>query len=137
MICKREIGESRRQFAAIIIAVFLLAMLFSPACTQKSGAASSNDDANWRQSFKTGVIGDWEEVRVTQETLHFNEDGTLIMDSPSEHHSCTYDFPDARHIRLDCVAPQIPHKPNTYGFALADAQLKISDDHETGTYRRK
>lgn len=133
MICKRGTGETWRQFAAIII----VAMLFCSACTRKSGTPSSNGDANWQQSFKTGVLGDWEEVRGTGETLHFNEDGTLIMDSPSEHHSCAYDFPDSTHIRLDCVAPQIPHKPDSYGFTLADAQLTISTDRETGTYRRK
>ncbi len=115
----------------------LLAVLSFSACERKSGTAARNDESDWRQSFKTGVVGDWEEIHGSQETMHFNEDGTLIMNAPLEHHSCTYDFPDSTHIRLDCAVPQLPHAPKTYGFALADDKLMISDARETGTYRKR
>ena len=111
-----------------LLLLLLIASLF-PACNRQS-------NSDWERSYKAGVVGDWEEARGTRETLHFNADGTLIMDSPSEHHTCTYEFPDAKHIRLDCVAPQIPHKPETYGFALTPDKLIISDSRETGTYSR-
>ncbi|HXY13853.1 MAG TPA: hypothetical protein VEI26_05070 [Terriglobales bacterium] len=88
--------------------------------------------------YKATVVGDWEEAHGTHETLHFKADGSLAMDSPSEHRSCTYDFPDTKHIRLDCAsfAPQVPHVPTTYGFALDNDKLMISDSFSTGTYTR-
>ena len=111
-----------------LLLLLLIACVF-PACDRQS-------KAEWQSSYKSAVAGDWEEARGTRETLHFHPDGRLIMDSPSEHHSCTYDFPDQKHIRLDCVAPEVPHKPETYGFALADGKLMISDSQSTGTYQR-
>ena len=99
-------------------------------------AIFSGCNHEWQNQYKTAVVGDWEEARGTRETLHFQPDGTLKMISPSEHHSCKYDFPDRKHIRPDCLPPETPHKPNTYGFALTDDKLMISDSMETGTYKR-
>jgi len=36
------------------------------------------------QRLKKAVLGSWEEVHGTQETLQFNADGTVIMKSRSE-----------------------------------------------------
>lgn len=108
--------------------ILLLIMCLLSACKSNS---------ELQGTYGAKVAGDWEEIRGTGETLHFEADGHLIMNSRSEHHSCTYDFPNAKQIRLDCVAPDVPHKPNTYGFALADDKLMISDSQSTGTYKRK
>ena len=121
-----DILLTRARFNLLLLLLLLLACIF-PAC---------KSNTEWLRTYKTAVIGDWEEVRGTRETMHFSADGSLIMNSPSEHHSCTYEFPDPKHIRLDCVAAQIPHKPETYGFALADDKLMISDSQSTGTYKR-
>jgi len=107
--------------------LLLIACIF-PACNRSN--------AEWRNTYKTAVVGDWEEARGTREVMHFTADGKLVMDSPSEHHSCSYEFPDRKHILLDCLPPETPHKPNTYGFALVDDKMMISDSGETGTYKR-
>lgn len=109
----------------------LLAALSMQSCTR------STADAAWQATMRSAVVGDWDEIRGTQEKLHFSSDGRLIMNSRSEHHSCTYDFPDAKHIRLDCLPAQVPHKPDVYGFSLANGRLMISDDLETGTYEKE
>lgn len=106
--------------------LLLLLLIVCTFCACKSTA-----------EYKAAVVGDWEDVHDAHSTLHFKADGSLVMDSPSEHHSCTYDFPDKKHIRLDCAsAPQVPHVPTTYGFALDNDKLMISDSLSTGTYAR-
>jgi hypothetical protein len=100
-------------------------------------AGCNRGPADWQNTYKATVVGDWEEARGTRERLHFEADGHLQMDSPSEHHSCTYDFPDSKHIRLDCLPAEIRHTPTTYGFALGDGTIMISDSLSTGTYKRK
>ena len=97
----------------------------------------SGCDRQWQQQYKAGVLGDWEEVRGTQEFLHFNADGILIMNGPAEHHTCRYEFPDRKHIRLECVVPNSTDTAQTYGFAFADGKLLITDSDSTGTYRRR
>ncbi len=87
--------------------------------------------------LKENVVGSWEEVRGTNETLQFNADGTLIMKSPREFHNCVYDFPDSEHIRLDCSVPGGPKFPQVWKISVTPDQLLISDEHEVGTYRRK
>jgi len=111
-----------------------LLLLLLLACV--SSACNRRPDSEWQSSYKTAVVGDWEEVAGTRETLHFNSDGTLIMVSPSEQHSCTYEFPDPKHILLNCAAAQAPHQGQTYGFALANDKLMITDALSTGTYKR-
>ena len=81
----------------------------TPTALAPIACVFSGCNREWRQTYKAGVIGDRGEVHGTRETLHFNADGSLNMDNPSEHHTCTYEFPDSKHIRLDCVAPQTPH----------------------------
>lgn len=101
------------------------------ACNRQSA------DANFQETMKTAIAGDWEEAHGSQEKMHFGSDGSLTMNSRAEHHSCTYDFPDAKHIRLDCVPGEVPQKGKTYGFALEGDKLMISEDDSTGTYVRK
>src|SRR6267378_2822350 len=43
--------------------------------------------------LKNAVLGSWEEVRGTKETLQFNADGTLVMESRSQHRICLTTFP--------------------------------------------
>jgi len=104
----------------------------------RNAAPNSNEGApaNWEQSLKDGVVGDWE-IEPTREVLHFSADGTLVMDSPREHHNCKYDFPDYQHIRLDCLVPGTSSRPTTWRVSLSGDTLKISDNVETGTYKRK
>ena len=90
-----------------------------------------------QQELKSSVVGSWTESRGTNEDLQFNDDGTLVMDSPREHHVCVYDFPDAAHIRLDCAAAGTPPTPVIWKFSAIDDTLSIGDEHETGHYKRK
>ena len=88
--------------------------------------------------LKGEIVGDWEEVHGTNETLQFNPDGTLTMISPREHRECRYDFPDSRHIRLDCASPGSTPSPQVWKVAItSDHKLLISDAIEVGTYRRR
>jgi len=90
------------------------------------------------QQLKKDVVGIWEEVNGTQETLQFNPDGTLIMKSPSEHRFCDYSFPNSGHIRLDCAWYEGgPRAAQTWRFAMTADEIMISDRTGTGTYRRK
>jgi hypothetical protein len=93
--------------------------------------------ANWEQSLKDAVVGDWEEIHGTKEILQFSSDGTLVMDSPREHNKCKYDFPDYQHVRLDCAMPGTPSRPISWKVSISDDTLKISDTASIGTYKRK
>ncbi len=89
-------------------------------------------------ALKDRILGDWEEVRGTKETLTFNPDRTLIMKSPSEFHQCVYDFPDERHIRMNCALAGAPAYFQVWKMSFtADDKLQIGNEQETGTYRRK
>ena len=91
-----------------------------------------------RPALKGRIAGDWEEVHGTREVLHFSEDGSLVMESPSEHHQCTYDFPDAKHISLNCAPPGTPARPEVWRMSFTDDdKLLIGNAMETGTYKRK
>lgn len=81
--------------------------------------------------------GYWENALGNHETLQFNSDGTLIMKSPRESELCVYDFPDAKHLRLDCAPAGAPARPQVWGFSISETELKISDALEVGVYRRK
>jgi hypothetical protein len=89
------------------------------------------------QHLKSSVLGRWEEVHSTKETLQFDNDGTLIMKSPREYHLCVYDFPDSRHIRLNCAPVGALPFPQVWKISVTSDQLMISDDQETGTYQRR
>jgi hypothetical protein len=89
------------------------------------------------QHLKESVVGSWEEVHGTKETLQFNADGTLIMKSPSENHSCVYGFPDSEQIRIDCAPPGAPSRPGVWKISVTSDKLVISIDQEVGTYQRK
>jgi len=130
----RKRDASTRRFATVLLAG---AMALLPGCHRDS-ASNPNEGApaNWEQSLKDGVVGDWE-IQRTKEVLQFSPDGTLVMDSPREHHNCKYDFPDSQHIRLDCAMPGTPSRPTSWKVSISDDTLKISDDVETGTYTRK
>jgi len=89
------------------------------------------------QELKDSVVGSWEEVRGTNETLQFDANGTVLMQSPSENHDCVYDFPDTSHIRFNCAPPGAPARPQVWKVKLTSERLLISDGHEVGTYKRK
>ena len=118
--------------AALVIAS---AMLLTD-CNRKSGTTETAP-ANWEQTLKDGVVGDWEQAYGSREELQFSSDGTLVMNSPAEHHNCKYDFPDYQHIRLDCAVPGVPSNPQSWKISLSGDTLKISDALETGVYQRK
>ncbi|HXN20126.1 MAG TPA: hypothetical protein VN875_17440 [Candidatus Binatus sp.] len=88
--------------------------------------------------LKSQIVGDWEEVHGTKETLHFKADGTLIMKSPSEFHQCVYDFPDEKQIRMNCAPAGSPAYFQVWNLAFTDDdKLQIGTARETGTYRRQ
>lgn len=88
--------------------------------------------------LKEQILGHWEEVRGTKETLRFNPDGTLIMKSPSEFHQCVYDFPDEKHLRMNCAPAGSPAYFQVWNLSFTDDDgLQIGTAHETGTYQRK
>ena len=100
---------------------------------------SEQQSSQWSdQQLKQDVVGIWEEVDGTQETLQFNADGTLIMNSPSEHRSCDFSFPDSGHIRLDCTRYKGgPRASQTWKFAMTSDKVMIGDELVTGTYKRR
>jgi hypothetical protein len=115
--------------AGFLMSAFLLAG--AGACVQ-----GCRHDAG--AYLKGEIVGNWEEVHGTKETLQFNPDGTLTMISLSEHHECRYDFPDSKYIRLDCTTAGMPPRPQVWKVAItSDHKLLISDAVEVGTYRRK
>jgi hypothetical protein len=88
--------------------------------------------------LKSQIVGDWEEVHGTKETLHFKADGTLVMKSPSEFHQCVYDFPDEKHIRMNCARAGSPAYFQVWTLAFTDDdKLRIGTVRESGTYRRQ
>jgi hypothetical protein len=90
------------------------------------------------QKLKESVVGSWEEVHGTKETLQFNADGTLIMKSPRENQVCRYDFPDAKHVRFDCAPAGMPPRPYTWNISVTtDDKLLIGDAQQVGTYQRQ
>ncbi len=116
----------------------LLATLLLQSCTQKSNAQPEGGNAgSWKQALKDSTVGDWQEIDTLNEMLHFDADGSLIMSNPAEHRSCTYDFPDSNHIRLDCMYPQGTRYVQTWGFSVTDDKLMIRDEHSVGTCQRK
>ena len=114
-------------FFALALAIFLFA-----GCHHSPSPLSPED----QQDLRSQVVGAWTESHGTNENLQFHDDGTLQMDSPREHHTCAYDFPDAAHIRLNCSAGAPPSFV-TWNFSVTDDTLSIADAHETGTYKRK
>lgn len=90
------------------------------------------------QRLKKAVLGSWEDVRFPRATLQFNADGTLVMESPSQHRICLYDIPDYTHIRFDCNPAGTPASPQLYEISVSsDNKLLIREGQEVGTYRRK
>jgi hypothetical protein len=88
--------------------------------------------------LKSQIVGDWEEVHGTKETLHFKADGTLVMKSPHEFHECVFDFPDEKHIRMNCAPAGSPAYFQVWNLGFTeDDKLQIGTVHETGTYRRQ
>ncbi len=88
--------------------------------------------------LKSQIVGDWEEVHGTKETLHFKADGTLTMKSLSEFHQCVYDFPDEKHIRMNCSPAGSPAYFQVWNLAFTDDdKLQIGTARETGKYRRQ
>jgi hypothetical protein len=121
-----------------LLSFVLLTTVFLQSCAQKSSAQPEAGNAgSWKQALKDSTVGDWQEIHTLNEMLHFDADGSLIMSSPAEHRSCTYDFPDSNHIRLDCMYPQGTRYAQTWGFSVTDDKLTIRDEHSVGTYRRK
>src|SRR5271157_1179213 len=126
--------------------LILSLLLLLPACHSDEHAAQpapgqhpEQQSSQWSdEQLKKDVVGTCEEVNGTQETLQFNADGTLIMNSPSEHRACDYSFPDSGHIRLDCVRYEGgPRASQTWKFAMTSDKVMIGDELATGTYKRK
>ena len=115
-------------FVALTLAIFFFA-----GCHHSPSPLSPED----QQDLRSQVVGSWTESHGTNENLQFHDDGTLQMDSPREHHTCAYDFPDAKHIRLNCSPAGAPPSFVTWNFSVTDDTLSIGDAHETGTYKRK
>ena len=90
-----------------------------------------------QEELQTRIVGAWEEVHGTKETLFFSDDGTVYMNSPLEHRRCTYDFPDPQHIRLDCAPEGAAPMPTLWKIEITSDRLMISSNRETGTYKRK
>ncbi len=108
--------------------LFLSAALLLQRCGHK---------ADERQHLKDAVVGSWKNVDGSNENLEFSADGTLIMKSPRQNEVCRYDFPDAKHIRLDCAPAGMPPRPYAWNFSItADDKLLIGL-HDVGTYQRK
>ena len=90
------------------------------------------------QRLKKAIVGSWEDVRFPTATLQFNADGTLVMESRSQHRTCLYDIPDYTHIRFDCNPAGTPASPQLYTISMtSDDKLVITEGEEVGTYRRK
>lgn len=107
--------------------LLLAATLLLPACRSQRHTV---------QQLKEGIVGNWEEVHGTRETLQFNADGTLIMRSPLEFHSCVYDFPDPEHLHLDCSTAVGPRMYQLLKCSLTSDRLLIGNEAETGIYKR-
>ena len=112
--------------------VVLLAALCLQSCTKKSDLSAQE-----REALIARTVGDWQDIYNARAIMHFKADGSLMMNSVAENRSCTYTFPDSKHIRLDCMYSQGTRYAQDWGFALEDDKMKISDGHETGTYQRK
>jgi hypothetical protein len=107
--------------------LFLSVIVLSQAC--RSGPSS--------QQVKEKIVGAWEDSKGTGETLEFKADGTLLMRSRAENRNCEYSFPDSRHIRLDCtMLAGGPRTSQTFKFSMTSDRVMISDELETGTYKR-
>jgi len=110
---------------------YLILVIVAPLFLQGCKHEASN-------YLKGEIIGTWEEVHGTHEVLQFNSDGSLIMNSPSEHHNCKYDFPDATHIQLDCSLAGSPPSPRLWEVSLStDGKLSIGIGRDVGTYKRQ
>ena len=118
--------------------LFLCVILLSQAC--RSGDHSEQGSADQKlsgQQVKEKIVGTWEDAKGTRETMQFSADGTLIMRSPAENRTCEYSFPDSGHIRLDCaMVAGGPRTSQAYKFSMTADRVMISDELETGTYKR-
>ena len=112
--------------------VVLLAALGLQSCARKSDLSAQD-----REALIARTVGDWQDIYDARTIMHFKADGSLMMNSVAENRSCTYNFPDSKHIRLDCMYSQGTRYAQDWGFALVDDKMMISDGHETGAYRRK
>ena|ERR1700677_3706080 len=109
------------------VSLFLSATLLFQGCGHEA-----------EKYLKMSVIGHWEEVHGTKETLQFNADGTLNMRSRFQNQDCRYDFPDGKDMRLDCAPPGATPRPHLCTISVtADDKLLIGDSREIGTYERK
>ena len=118
--------------------VLLLVILLSQACRsgQNSGQTSSDQKLSGQQ-VKEKIVGAWEDAKGTRETLQFSADGTVLMKSPAENRTCAYSFPDSGHIRLDCtMMAGGPRTSQVFKFSMTSDRVMISDEMETGTYKR-
>jgi hypothetical protein len=119
-----SVFRNRRRHAQPILVLGVVAMLI---------VSCSHPEID---RLKTGVVGTWVDVTDANATLQFNPDGVLVMTSTREKHFCNYDFPDAKHVRLDCAPAGTPRQPRLWTFDLSDDEISIGDGHETGRYHR-
>ena len=89
------------------------------------------------QDLKQKIVGNWQEVRTKNEFLNFNADGTVMMQSPTTNETCEYDFPDAGHLRLNCVPQGAPPRYQIWKVEFRGDRLLISDGGEVGIYARQ
>jgi len=111
-----------------------IALLLAACHSDQQAAEQHVSDHHLQEA----VVGSWEEVHGTQETLQFNADGTLVMKSPAENHSCVYDFPDSEHLRIDCAPPGGPRVPQLWKITVTTDRLMIGGGGgQVGTYQRR
>jgi hypothetical protein len=118
-------NKSRSGSSLLGLPILLTAILYLSACGNNS-----------LKTLQQNVVGNWEQIHGTGEALQFNADGTMSMDSRSEHRDCLYDFPDPRHIRLNCASEGSPPAYQTWSISVNSDRLVISDSLEVGTYKR-
>lgn len=83
------------------------------------------------------MIGSWDEVRGTNESLQFNADGTVLMPIPGKNHECVHHFPCTTHIRFNCTAQGTPRRHQVWKVEQTSDRLLINDNHEVSNYNRK
>jgi hypothetical protein len=90
-----------------------------------------------QKDLKEKIVGTWDEARGTNEILEFHDDGTVLMQTGNTDQTCSYDFADAHHLRLNCAPPGSPPMPQIWKVEYKDDLLHIRDNAETGTYKRR
>jgi hypothetical protein len=76
--------------------------------------------------LKEKIVGRWREVRTKNEFIDFNAEGAVLMQSPGTSETCEYDFPDPRHLRLNCAPQGAPQNTLAINFCRFRGSLGIT-----------